>query len=242
MNNRRQYLKVSEGLLCYGLCQVSRDLAGFQPVSPDARAAFTQVCDTAHTEHRSQGEGRPLVLKLGEHQANITIINSLACICTLLRCEQPKKTEDNCLVRGMYRPHCTSRTGRLLAQAWVVLRRVSSSVCVWMERGCKSLPSADGVSESGLQKSFGCPEIAAIVLTSGTETGRLFYLCLHEGRQSWRASCQSLQTVIWPRNSTLAEYSAASAIHAAFMCPSSIPGLQYSLVRDPSSNVMLYRQ
>lgn len=110
MNNRKQYLKVSGGLLCYVLSQVSRDLAGFQPVSPDARAAFTQVCGTAHTEHRSHGEGRPLVLKLGEHKANITIINSLACICTLLRCEQPKKTENNYLVRGIYHPHCTSQT------------------------------------------------------------------------------------------------------------------------------------
>lgn len=96
-------------------------------------------------------------------------------------------------------------------------------MCVWMGRGCKSVLPGDGVSEFGLQENFGCPEIAAIVLRS--ETGRLFHLCLPEGRQSWRAFYQSLETVIWPRSSTLAELSATSAIHAAFMCPASILGL-----------------
>lgn len=41
---------------------------------------------------------------------------------------------------------------------------VSISVCVWMVRGCKSVPSGDAVPDSGLWKSSGCLLITAIIL------------------------------------------------------------------------------
>lgn len=43
--------------------------------------------------------------KLGEREANITIINLLARVSTLLRGVQHKRTENNCLAWGMYHTH-----------------------------------------------------------------------------------------------------------------------------------------
>lgn len=44
-------------------------------------------------------------MKLGEREADITIINSLAHVSTLLRGVQHKRTENNCLAWGMYHAH-----------------------------------------------------------------------------------------------------------------------------------------
>lgn len=60
-------------------------------------------------------------MKMGECEANITIINSLAYVSTLLRGVQHKRTEKNYLAWGMYHAHdgsvqwnhCALSTGRL---------------------------------------------------------------------------------------------------------------------------------
>lgn len=176
-------------VLGYWECECLSYLTGFQPVSPDAKAAFTQEEQYrpggVHVSRRREASWA----KLGEHEAKITIINSLACVCTLLRGEQHKKTENtvwweayaihiahmmnwNALSPGM---GCSEECEHLC----VCLHEKRMQVCSW----------GDTVPDSGLQKSFDCPLITEIVLRSGAQTGSVFSPCLAEGRQSWRAFC-----------------------------------------------------
>lgn len=100
--------------------------------------------------------------------ADRTIINSLACVSTPLRGVQHKRTENNCLVWGMYHAHDGSVkwnhgalwTGRLSARCSEECER---SILGLDGKGYEFVSSGDTVPDSGLLKSSVCSLVAAIV-------------------------------------------------------------------------------
>lgn len=106
MNSRKQYLKVFL-VDCHVIC-FPQECTGTR--SPEVWLDVSQGNYHAGMQHRPCGEQvlrrrETSCTKLGECEANIIITNSLACVSTLLRGVQHKRTENNCLAWGTYRAH-----------------------------------------------------------------------------------------------------------------------------------------